>query len=351
MLAGIEYVALLHTKPAEMRALRKLEKAPRDRLFPILVVRPSAHHDMEKTWPVYANAVGSYRFGFDIDRHKLGETKSQPAKTQFDSLFSETDGFRSFYDRVTQTEGAIPVFRTNLHGVFENLDNQFDRIEELDRGLILRIERGFTQNWIDVLTHPRFQLDDALLVVDVGWSNDVLSLEMWSSQIIQQITDYAPAAEIVALSSSFPTSFSHINDRGVFSIDDRDLYKRLVQRHNAANIKYGDWGSTRSSLDQGGGKPWPRIDIASAGDWTCFRQTKDEIGYVSVATRTVSDEIWQSIPLCWGKHTVQCTAMSIPGQITGTEIATSVRVNVHLTVQALGGAQPQPEETPYEDGF
>jgi Beta protein len=351
MLEGIEYVALLHTKPAEMRALLKLEKAPRDGLFPILVVRPGAHHDMEKTWPIYAKAVGSYRFGFDIDRHKLGTTTSEPAKTQFDSLFSEVDGFRSFYDRAGQTEGAIPVFRPSINGVFENLDDQFDRIDELDRGLILRIERGFTQNWIDVLNHPRLHLDDALLVVDAGWSTDVLSLEMWSSQIIEQITDYAPEAEIVALSSCFPTSFSHIDDRGVFSIDDRDLYNRLVRRHNAANIKYGDWGSTRSSRDQGGGKPWPRIDIASTGDWTCFRQTKSEVGYVPVAARTVGDAIWPSIPSCWGKNTIQRTAMSIPDRITGTEIATSVRVNVHLTVQALGGTQPPLEETPYEDGF
>lgn len=351
MLEGIDYVALLHTKRAEMRALLNIEKATRDRLFPILVVRPGDHHDMEKTWPIYANAVGAYRFGLDIDRHKFDVNFSEPAKTQFDSLFSESDGYRAFYDRVGQIDGAIPVFRSNIKGVFENLDDQFDRIDELDRGLILRIERGFTQNWMEVLTHPRLRIDDALLVVDLGWSTDVLLLEMWSSQVIEQITNHAPEAEIVALSSCFPTSFSHIDDRGVFSIDDRDLYNRLVRRHNAANIKYGDWGSTRSSRDPRPGQPRPRIDIASTGDWTCFRQTEGEVGYVPVAVRTVGDLIWKSVPACWGKNTIECTAMNIPGRITGTEIATSVRVNIHLTVQALGGAQPPPEETPYEDGF
>lgn len=351
MLEGIDYVALLHTKRAEMRALQHLEKAPRDRLFPVLVVRPGDHHDMEKTWPIYANAIGPYRFGFDLDRHKFGATSAEPAKMQFESLFSEANGFQAYYERVGQTEGAIPVFRPNHNGVFQNLDDQFDRIDELDRGLILRVERNFSQNWVDVLTHPRLQIDDTLLLVDLGWSTDVLLLEMWSSGIIQQITDFAPEAEIVALSSCFPTSFSHIDDRGVFSIDDRDLFNRLVRRHNSANIKYGDWASTRSARNDRTGMPRPRIDIASTGDWTCFRQTDGETGYIPVAARTIGDAIWNAVPSCWGKNTIQRTAMNVPGRITGTELATSVRVNIHLTVQALGGAQPPPEETPYEDGF
>jgi hypothetical protein len=348
MLEGIDYVALLHTKPAEVRALQHLEKAPRDGLFPILVARPGHHHDMEKTWPIYAKAVGAYRYGLDIDRHKLGQTKAEPAKSQFDSLFAPDNGFSAYFDRVAKMEGAIPVFRS-IGGRFENLADQFDRIEELDRGVILRIERGFTENWFDVLSHERLNLEDTLVVVDLGWSDDVIALEMWSSQIIERVTEYAPGSEIATLSSCFPNSFSHINDRGVFSIDDRELYNRLVRRHNAANIKFGDWGSTRSSRDQGGGKPWPRIDIASTGDWTCFRQTEEEAGYVPVAKRTVDDEIWRAVPSCWGKNAIHCTSMNIPGRITGTEVATSVRVNIHLTVQALGGALPPPDETPYVD--
>jgi hypothetical protein len=349
MLEGIDYVALLHTKRAEMRALLHLEKAPRDRLFPILVARPGDHHNMEETWPIYGKAVGPYRYGLDIDRHKLGHTTAEPAKTQFDALFSSENGFATYYDRVAKMEGAIPVFRSN-GGKFSNLETQFDRIDDLDRGVILRIEKDFTENWMYVISHERFNLDDTLIVIDLGWSPDILSLEMWSSQIVEQLTDRWPEAEIVALSSCFPNSFSHIDAKGVFSIDDRDLYNRLVRRHNAANIKYGDWGSTRSSSDQGGGKPWPRIDIASVGDWTCFRQTEEEAGFVPVARRTVDDtDVWKSIPGCWGKNAIQCTSMNIPGRITGTEIATSVRVNIHLTVQALGGAQTPPEESPYED--
>jgi hypothetical protein len=350
MLEGIDYIPLLHAKRAEIRALSKLEKAPRARMLPIIVFRPGDHHDLDNTWPIIASAVGPYRYGLDLDRHKYGTTANQPAATQFDALFQSDAGYLAYYERVASMDGAIPVFRSSA-GIFFDLDKQFDQIEKLDRGIILRIERNYTQNWIDVIQHDRFNQYDAIVLVDLGWSPDVISLEMWSSQVIEKITDNLPDIEIVALSSSFPNSFSHIDDKGVFSIDDRDVYSRLVRRHNSATIKYGDWGSTRESSDQGGGKPWPRIDVASTGDWTCFRQTESESGYQPVAARAVTDELWKTVPASWGKNTIQCTQMGIPGRITGTEIATSVRVNIHLTVQALGGAPVPVEEIPYVDDF
>lgn len=350
MLEGIDYVALLHTKRAEMRALAKLEKAPRDRMFPILVARPGDHHDMEKTWPAYASAVGPYRYGLDIDRTKFGRTNPQPARAQFDSLFDRAGGFATYFNRVRSMEGAIPVLRTE-GGSFVELDQQFEHVDDIDRGLIVRIEKDFTKNLADILDHRSFNPNDTLIVVDCGWAMDVLALEAWASEIISQITAVFPDIEISSLSSCFPRSFSHIDDKGIFSIDDRELYNRLVRRHNAANLKFGDWGSTRSAKEQGGGVPWPRIDIASTGDWTCFRRTKDEVGYRPVAIRCVDDRLWNSTPACWGKNIVHSTALGLRERITGTELATSVRVNLHLTVQALGGASPPTEDVPYVDSF
>ncbi len=350
MLEGIDYVPLLHAKRAEMRALGKLEKAPRDRMLPVIVFRPGDHHDLDKTWPIIAKAVGPYRYGLDLDRHKYRATANEPARTQFDALFDWEGGFSAYYIRIAAMDGAIPVFRA-ADNQYSDLIAQFNHIDSLDRGAILRIERGYDLNWIDVLQHDRFNQHDTIILIDLGWSNDILALEMWSSRIIEKISEISPDAEIVALSSSFPNSFGHIGGKGIFSNDDRGVYNNLIRKHNAAKIKYGDWGSTRESKDQGGGKPWPRIDLASTGDWTCFRQTGEEIGYVPVAGRAALDSSWKSIPSSWGKNTIECTQMNIPGRITGTEIATSVRINIHLTVQALGGTLVPPEEVPYLDDF
>jgi hypothetical protein len=142
---------------------------------------------------------------------------------------------------------------------------QFDRIDELHRGVIVRIQRGYTGSIQEILDSGRLVVDDVLFVVDAGWSTDILSQEIWSSSMVRQISDWEPSAEIACISSSFPNSFSHIEYKGSFFIDDRELFSRLVRHHNSAHLIYGDWGSTRQPEEAGGGTHYDRIDIAVAG--------------------------------------------------------------------------------------
>lgn len=350
MLQGQTYVPLLYVKRAELRALSALDKVARDTMFPILVGRPGDHHDLNRTWDLISSAVGNYRFGFDIDRNKLGKCPNSPAREQFDALFDTTDGFSNYYSMIESLEGAVPVLQMT-GGLPIDIEQQIKHIQRLDRGVVVRIERGHTHGLETLLAAGTLDGVDKLFVVDAGWALDVLQLESWGSPIITAITSYYPEAEIACLSSSFPTAFDRINDKGVFTIDDRFLFDNLVRRHNAARLTYGDWGSTRTSEERRGAKPKPRIDVASTTDWTCFRMTKDESGFQQVAVRTQSDALWSRVPDCWGKRTVECSALNIPGRITGTEIATSTRINIHLTVQALSQTDGMVPDEPYVDNF
>lgn len=351
MLQGLQYVPLLYSKRAELRALRKLDKATRDRIFPIVAVRPWPNaKNFEAIIPQLNEALAGYRHGFDLDRDKRGKVKLQPAAGEFEALFDANAGFKNYYDLVARDVNRIPVLR-DVDGKFIDLDNQFDRIDALHNGVIIRLQRDFCEDVAAVIDSGRLVVDDVLFAVDVGWSLDVIAQEMWASQLITKITDWDPTAEIVCLSSSFPNSFTHIEYRGTFSIDDRDLFDRLVRRHNSARLVYGDWGSTRRSEEQGGGTHYDRIDTAKPGEWVSFRQTDTEVGYQIVAGRTLADPQWATLPTCWGKHSIECTALDIPGKIRGTEAAISSRINMHLTAQANIGTTVPPADEPYIDKF
>jgi hypothetical protein len=351
MIQGLEYVPLLYSKRAEIRALKNLDISVRERIFPIVAVRPWPNtKKFEAILPYLETAFAGFRHGFDLDRNKRGNVSIEPTATQFEELFNPLNGFEAYYNLVGMHADRVPVLR-DTNGTFVNLDDQFDHIDGLHRGIIVRLENGHCDDIDSVLQSGRLVPDDVLFAVDVGWSNDVVSQEMWASRIITKITDWDASAEIACLSSSFPNSFTHIEYRGAFSIDDRDLFDRLVRRHNAARLTYGDWGSTRRSEEQGGGTHYDRIDTALPGEWVSFRQTGNEIGYQVVAERLLRDNQWTSLPVCWGKHSIECTALDIPGKIRGTEGAISSRINMHITAQANLGVTIPPSDEPYVDNF
>lgn len=351
MLQGLQYVPLLYSKRAELRALRYLDKATRDRIFPIVAVRPWPNaKDFLAIIPQLSESLNGYRHGFDLDRHKRGNVAIEPCSAEFEKLFSPNNGFKNYYDLVAQSEERIPVLR-DQGGIFTNIPEQFSHIDALHRGIIVRFQRGFCEDIENILSIDLLNVDDVLFVVDVGWDLDVIAQEMWASHLISRITRWNETAEIACLSSCFPNSFTHINYKGAFSIDDRDLFDRLVRRHNSARLIYGDWGSTRRSEEQGGGTHYDRIDTALSGEWVSFRQTDSEVGYQTIALRTTSDDLWNSFPTCWGKHSIECTALDIPGKIRGTEAAISSRVNMHITAQANLGTAVSPPDEPYVDQF
>lgn len=349
MLQGIEYVPLLYTKRAEIRALQNLDALTRSRILPILAVRPWPNtNEFGAIIPHLASAMAGHRHGFDLDWEKRVSINKQPCRDQFDNLFDPAGAFANYYNLISSDEDRIPVFRDE-NGSFTHVSEQLDRIDALHRGVIIRIRRGYTRSIAPLLKSGRLIADDTLFVVDAGWSLDVLQQQFWASSQISQITAWDETVEIVAMSSSFPNSFTHIEYDDSFLNDDRQLFNLLVQQHNSARLFYGDWASTRQSLDQGGGTHYDRIDTALVDEWTSYRQTGTEAGYKVIADRILQDARWASYPDCWGKNRIACTSLDVPNKIRGVEAAISVRINMHLTSQANRGNQSTIPDEPYID--
>ncbi|KCZ51793.1 hypothetical protein HY29_18320 [Hyphomonas beringensis] len=208
----------------------------------------------------------------------------------------------------------------------------------MDRGLVLRCQLNHTQNPLSLVRRVSARVEDFVLVVDAGWSTDLLQNELWASEFLNLVNELNPAdnqqhIELVVAGSSFPESFSKIGSRGEIQAQERILYNELVGRFNRLDVKYGDWASGRPSFDPKPMTPVPRIDFPLSREWVCFRKVEDE-EYADIARRVVSDASWSDALNIWGTYTIEATANDLPGMIRSPHTATAVRMNIHMFRQA-----------------
>lgn len=351
MLEDKQYCPILYTRLGEVKALFQLPAASKDRLFPILVARPWPNAKLlSTTWDRIVEALGARRFGLDLDETRHNAPSKRPlAAAAFNELFEPGNGFENYFGLVESIPNAIPVLRMP-GGTLEALPAQAAHVARLDRGIIVRIRNGFTRNPLEVVTTVLEQFPDVTLVVDAGWSRDLLSLELWASSIVAAAADLRPEIELVVAGSSFPDTFTNVGARRPLPANERFLFSSLVRRHNAATLIYGDWGSTRPPSEPTPMKMIPRIDLPMPEEWISFRSVNEE-DFPDIARRIMADPLWPNHLDIWGTYTISCTANDLPGAIRNAATAAAVRVNIHLHRQAHHGAidLPNDGDEPYSD--
>ena len=341
MLENFPYCPTLHARVAEMKALTQLPTATKERLFPLVIGRPWPNAKyLERTWEKIGEAFGNRRYALDLDRTKRNSGGGKPAASEFDQLFDNRNGFQNYYEAVAEIDNALPVLRIS-EGVALNFSDQAQQIDDLDRGLIVRIEHDFVTNPIRLVDQVLDRLTDVSIFLDVGWGRDILGREAWASGIIERVSANHPEIELVISGSSFPSSFTDVGERGVTPVEERFLYNNLVRRHNAAILIYGDWGSTRPPSDPVPVRNIPRIDLPTSSQWISFRRDRDldnDEDYSDIAQRVVADAEWPADLGIWGTYTIDWTARGEPGAIRSPATAAAARINIHLHRQAFFGA-------------
>ncbi len=335
MLVGKTYAPILHARSVEIKALAELPEATKDLIFPLIVARPwpNAKH-LRKTWEKLRAAFGTRRFALDLDPYKRSSGAAQPAAAEFDALFDHADGHRAYFEEVASIDEAIPTLQV---GPNSNVEEQLEHAQRLDRGLVLRLQYGATPTPIALARQVAGAMHDVAIFVDLGWSNDLLSRELWASSILEAIAEDHIEREVVVAGSSFPESFRSLA-RDEIRANERVIFDNLVQRHNAVVLTYGDWGSTRLPKESTpmGSIP-PRIDLPNSREWICFRREGEE-GFKDIAIRTVTDRSWPRDLRIWGTYQIAATAEGVPDSIKGQTKAAAARVNIHLHQQAHFGA-------------
>jgi hypothetical protein len=309
-------------------------------MFPIFLSKPwqNANH-FQKTIDKVAGAVGALPFGFGLDRVFLGGDAKQPAQSEFDALFSATNGFRAYYDCVEEIQNAVPVFLGG--GSANQVLMQLGNADALGRGLIVRFTRGEITPVLNLAGAIPPLPHDTLFVVDAGWARDPLQLIQWSTAMVQRIIDRVQNAEIVVMASTFPDSFNTIIGHGIVDMYERHVFSSVRATFNNANLIYGDWATTRPPQSGGGGTIPPRIDVPMVDSCNVFRAGEAET-YADVAALVLGHNCFSSIPDCYGRSLIQETLDG--AGITGTQRATEARINIHLTKNSGPSGEASLEE-------
>lgn len=335
MLEGREYVPLLHTRLAEVRAMRELPDASKDLLVPIFKLRPWLNSKaLGRALEVIEEAVGNRLYGLDLDhtKFKAEPDPEKPAQGEFAALFSSNGGFEQYYELIQQGNNRVPVYRDTSSAA--GIDEQLDHVEEIGRGVFIRIDVNQPGALLPIANRVSVRgIDNPVFVIDCGWGRDILSSAALASALAQNLVDISEDFEIVIAGSSFPDSFAGLGDRFEIDAIERRLFAEVRRQVNFGHLVYGDWGSTRPPSDPVPMKNVPRIDTAKPTNWVSWR-SEDEESYVEVAERTIADSAWDGRLGVWGEYMILATAAQEEVRIKAPAMAAAVRVNLHLHQQA-----------------
>jgi hypothetical protein len=343
-----QYVALLKSGVAEVGAYRTLFPDVKAAVFPIFQARPWPHaNHFSLTVDRVTEATAGQPFGFALDNDRRGHSNPRAAQAEFDDLFDDHQGHRHYYKTIGEISGAVPVLVPPTSP--DNLLLQIGNAADLDRGLIIHQRRGSTIPLSDMILGLPPLPHDTVVVVDAGWSRDYLALEAWTLPTTERILAALPDAEVVVMSSSFPDSFSHIVGNFEEMGMERRLFAAMRQRFQQADLTYGDWASTRPPLSGGGGNIPSRVDIPKIASWEIFRaDPNNDLGFAEMAWDAQHHACFPPTPDCWGKQTIAATTDEGIG-VTGLQVATQARVNMHMTIQSGSSSILPTDEIPYED--
>lgn len=357
--AEIQYAPTLIQRPSEIRAISKLTKQQKRILLPVFRFRPWFNsRQLERSIEVLIDCMDGFPLACDLDDWWPLNEKKSPAAIRFSRMREDVTG-SLWYEFVRPFEEVIPCIRLTA-----DADEIVERIAEdwlIERGFGFLLNPSNHQHnskalrALETIEHNNF-----FVVVDAGWSKDVLESTMIVQKLAEQIFRINPRAALFISSSSFPDSF------GDFGLGDKtpllefELFEHvrryIAERFNESIVKYSDWATTRPP-SSGGGTWIPRIDIPDDSAVTVYRSREnDENGekkseaFVRIAKLIRRDPSWPKPPPSWGHYEVDLTAAGSEFGMRVPAHNTAARINMHMhhVLSRLGGLPPTGGEEPFE---
>ena len=342
----VPYLPILSLRPAEMRALEELPNLTKDRLLPVIHLRPwVTSHRLESAIARIADAYGNRRVVIAMGERE--QTSERPVYGQLEALREPAYGFRQWCEFFEANQNYIPAMQFSPEVPHE--EAQIARLFGMDRGLVVIVVREAFP-FMSVIARRVGERSaggqGVCFVIDFGIATrDFLQVASVAAGYIDTIRGFAPAAHIALSASSFPDSFVGVSDQPIY---ERRLFDTLPNRER---LIYSDRGSARIERQTGGGgQPAPRIDYPLSDLWDFYRS--DDLvgfeGYRQQAIRlmgTEANDIWNPALRVWGTQMIERTAAGDTSAIGSPNKATAARINLHLQLQTFYGAPGAAENT------
>ncbi|WP_431257107.1 beta family protein [Roseateles chitinivorans] len=341
----VVYFPSLQTLPAELRALRELDRGRKRRTLPLITLTPLQRMpdvvDFRRAAQQAGEAMQELPHFIDLGRVPLDHALA------WRRLADPTQGFRTWREFAQAHRNAVPVVLMPDGASERGIALQAAAIER-EFGRVLFRLRG-APRWSSpstvVVERALDGLEDlrrALVVLDVGTEREwLLGGTGAGLDLLARWRTRWPGLRVVVMGNSFPAMAQWVGSAatddsapsGRLAILERELHRRLG---GLAVVGYGDHGAIHAPSEPGPELPTGhvRIDYPWQGVWRFERRRRanpDEAG------REASEALMATAPSfgtrgLWGEHEIQEAAN---GRVfaRGREAWTAIRVNLHLATQ------------------
>lgn len=333
----LRYVPTIFLRSAELAALEKLPDVDKVDLHPVFLLRPwMSSHQLIASIDRIHKSLGDRPYYLDLDPffEKTIKNSNRQATSDFFSLYRSESLYRNWYEFVSGIPNVTPCLRLESPSN-RKLSEQIDVATEIGRGFLAYIRYDITHDPEEVIREVcKTSHSDFAFVLDMLWSRDLNDRINWLSSLIRVATDLRPEIRIIITGSSYPDNFTKYSLGQKVQIQERNIFNQLKARHNAADLVYGDWGSTRPPSSGGGGAEIPpRIDYPTLDGWSIYRITDGSDGFHAAAKKISEREDWPSRLPIWGTFMIENTLNKSTPRIDNLKKASAARINIHLHSQ------------------
>lgn len=337
--AEVPYLPFLSMRPAEMRALQELPNKTKDRLLPIVPLRPwTTSYQLQNALDRLNEAYGSRPTILAVGAEEP-TSKARPVHGELAALRLPANGYSNWCDFIKSVDNGHFIPAVQIDDAAE-IGEQVECFYELGRGLVVIVpKQGY-------LALPALAASisarteggvDTCFVLDEGVSSrEPLQRAVFLVEHVNSIKSACPHACISVSASSFPDTFTTITKQEIF---ERTIFDLLIAQVGRDRMIYSDRGSARVERQRGGGGiPAPRIDYPQPGEWRFFRSEQEGFsGYQEQAKELLKLDppIFDTLLRVWGTQMIERTASGDTAAIKTPARSTAVRINLHLQRQTF----------------
>ncbi|WP_431286508.1 beta family protein [Roseateles chitinivorans] len=341
LLDEIVYFPSLQTMPAELRALRELDRARKRRILPLITLSPLQRMpdvvDFRRAAQQAGEAMQELPHCIDLGRVPLDHALS------WRRLADPSQGFRTWREFAQAFRNAVPVVLMPDGASERAVVLQAAALERECGRVVFRLRgaapsTAVVERALEGLEDPR----RALVVLDFGTEREwLLGCAGIGLDLLARWRTRWPGMRVVMMGNSFPAAAQWLGTAGPddsarsgrLAILERELHRRLG---GLGVVGYGDHGAVHTPSEPGPELPTGhvRIDYPWQGVWHFERRRRanpDDAGR-EAAEAVVAEAPCFGERNLWGEHEIREAAQ---GRIfTRTREAwTAIRVNLHLATQ------------------
>lgn len=339
---AFRYVPIIGVRRSEMQALEELPPHAKAGILPFVVLQPwTTAKEFPSTLARIAASTAGKPIIVDITDEIFDGTR-RPVHDVFDELRDPKDGYAAWRGFVEENEAFTPAIQLSDP---KSIAPQMHAFKALGRGVVVRLHEqifGLAGSIAQLFKTYPYNSDVYFILDFQRQDRHILTKALIATNTCKAIRNQLPDCFISVSASTFPTSFTEIDQQEIF---ERRFYALVADQIGYDRHIYCDRASVRAEKQNGGGgSPAPRIDNALSAKWKFFREAEEEDrddAYRIAANRATKCPEWIDLGI-WGTEMIKRTAAGEENAIYSPKMSTSARINIHMYVQA-GAPEPAAE--------